>query len=368
MDQMFPLKKAECMKIVVIGKLKIEMMAQHIAQNFEAMGHTVIPHQPGVDYAPKAGNLWKRWIQIKRLVHDLSGKISLVRRWRNQNLIEKLQETSPDLVVSCHDFLSPEEVDAIREQVDTGVVLWFPDGMANFGNAMFLGADYDAMFFKDPYLIQYLDGKLETPVYYLPQCFYPEKHSLGEEGITAVDRRKYRCEVTTAGNLYAYRQGFFRQLVDYDVKIWGAPPPTWMQEPAIMEMYQGEYVYDEIKAKAFLGAKVLLNNMHPHEVYGLNKRAFEACGIGAFQILDWTPGLPQLFELGEEVVVFRDMVELKRKLNHYLEDDEARQRIARAGKRRAMEEHTYRDRLELMLETIFGDAEGYPMPDIEVNT
>jgi spore maturation protein CgeB len=107
--------------------------------------------------------------------------------------------------------------------------------------------------------------------------------------------------------------------------------------------------------------------MHPHEVYGLNKRAFEACGIGAFQMLDWTPGLSQLFEPGEEVVVFRHMQELKEKLNYYLEHDDERRRIAEAGKRRAAREHTYEDRLELMLTTVFGDAQGFSMPELEIS-
>lgn len=355
------------MKIFIIGKFGTEMQAEHMAGVFEQMGHAVTRYRRGVKYAPKASNLWKRWIQVKNVLFDLAGRFGTVREWRAGNLVDEVRQTSPDLVLVPHDYLTPAQIQMVRDVVDTRIVMWFPDGMANFGSAMFLGADYDALFFKDPYVVQYLKGKLDTSVYYLPQCYHREKHRLGGETLTKAERDKFECEITTAGNLYAYRQAFFRQLDDYDVKIWGAAPPMWMKHPVIMEMYEGEFVYNETKAAAFLGAKVVLNNMHPHEVYGLNKRAFEACGIGAFQILDWTPGLSQLFEPGEEVVVFRNMEGLKGKLNYYLEHEDKRRRIAEAGKQRAIKEHTYEDRLELILKTVFGDAEGFPMPEVEIS-
>ena len=93
-------------------------------------------------------------------------------------------------------------------------------------------------------------------------------------------------------------------------------------------------------------------------------RTFEACGAGAFQMVDRRPGLSQLFEPGRELVTFGDVTDLREKLDYYLERPAERHTIAKAGEKRARQEHTYAHRLNLLLDTIGGSATGYPEPHI----
>jgi spore maturation protein CgeB len=58
------------------------------------------------------------------------------------------------------------------------------------------------------------------------------------------------------------------------------------------------------------------------------------------------------------------MNELKSKIDYYLENEPERREIAEAGRRRAQKEHTYRHRLETLLETVFGDGQGFPRPEL----
>ena len=101
-----------------------------------------------------------------------------------------------------------------------------------------------------------------------------------------------------------------------------------------------------------------MNHHHPlNDIVGVNIRAFELCGSGACQVVDWKEELPPLFAPDEEVIVYRDLGELRKKLDYYLAHPDEARAIGEAGLRRALKEHTARHRLEEILhvvETRFG--------------
>jgi spore maturation protein CgeB len=81
-------------------------------------------------------------------------------------------------------------------------------------------------------------------------------------------------------------------------------------------------------------------------------------------MVDWRPGLSQLFEDGKELIAFRSMADLKQKIDYWLPREAARRAIAEAGMRVAHAEHTYALRLGLLLDTLAGTQRGYPNPRI----
>jgi spore maturation protein CgeB len=135
-----------------------------------------------------------------------------------------------------------------------------------------------------------------------------------------------------------------------------------MSAGAVIGMHQGEGVYHHDKVKAFRGASIVINNLHYGEIWGLNARAFEVAGAGAFQMVDWRPGLGQLFDDGKELVSFSSMSDLKQKIDYWLPRHDERHAIAQAGMQRAHAEHTYTLRLQLLLDTLAGRANGFPTP------
>jgi len=240
--------------------------------------------------------------------------------------------------------------------------MWFPDHFGTMGRGYFMNALYDGLFFKDPYIVHILGDVLTSPVYYLPECFNPEKHWLPEEAIG--HDPTYQCDITTAASQHSWRVAFFKHLADYDVKLWGNPAPLWMPAGPVAKMYQGQPVHNHDKVRAFRGAKIVVNNLYYSETWGVNARCFEAAGAGAFQMVDWRPGLGQLFEDGKELIAFRSMADLKQKIDYWLPREAERRVIAEAGMRRAHAEHTYVLRLGLLLDTLAGTRHGYPTPQI----
>ena len=345
------------MKIVVVGLFYAEAFALHIATSLGEMGHDVIRYDVGLSprfaHSP-LGAFSRRLVMEARKLFSHSTRLS---RRTDQRLADVA--TGANLVLSTHDFLSPRAVRAIHKTAGVPVAIWCPDSIASFGRAMFLNAAYDFIFLKDPYAVRVLGRESRLPVYYLPECVSASYHA--PVALAAADVVRYGCDIATAGNMYPSRAAFFEALTAYDVRIWGNPPPRWMDVSAIQHMLCSEYLAGADKARAFLAAKVVLNNLHPAEIEGVNARAFEICGLGAFQIISWRSALADLFHDGSELVTYRDLSDLKCKLSRYLAAPDERRSIAAAGRVRALRDHTYEHRLQLLLDSVAGRATGYTM-------
>lgn len=351
------------MTVLVVGKFYTEAFGLEIAEGFEALGHRVERYEPGVTYLPGRGRLFKRWVQVRRIVHDMASNVPLLRERQGRALADAVDRARPDLTVVCHDFLWPSEVETIRERSGAPVVLWFPDAIVNFGRTYFLNAPYDVLLFHDPYVVERLGEVAPGRVRYLPQAFAPQPY-MTDFRPTDADRERYTCDICNVGNMYSYRAAFFEHLVDYDLKLWGNIPPMWMRADRLAHALTGAYVNGAEKTKAFRLARVVVNNMHPGEFTGVNRRCFEVTGAGGLLMTDAKPALAGLFKDGTEILTFRTMAELRHKLDACLPDEDARRAIARAGQARAEAEHTYGHRLILLLDTVAGTADGFPMPSL----
>lgn len=350
------------MNILVIGKFYTEGFALHIAETLTVMGHSVRRFEPGFKSTHLPGRLGHRIDQVRGVLHESTDGLPNIRARRMKALWQVAEQSALDVVIVGHDFLWPDEVAELKRRTGAQVVMWFPDAMVNFGRGFFMNAPYDGLFFKDPYIVHALGDVLTSPVHYLPECFNPERHSMKEDEIG--HDPAYACDITTAGNQHSWRVAFFKNLSDYDVKIWGNPAPLWMAAGVVKGMHQGRGVYNHDKVRAFRGARIVISNLNYSEIWGVNVRSFEAAGAGAFQMVDWRPGLSQLFEDGKELITFKSVADLKQKIDYWLPREAERRAIAEAGMKRAHAEHTYRLRLNLLLDTLAGKQQGYPVPNI----
>jgi spore maturation protein CgeB len=354
---------SRALTIMVVGRFYEEAFAEHIAETLVRMGHSVVRFEPGWKRSTAGGQLRARLRNVRLRASDILQSVPVVRRSLTRRLLTAARSERIDLTIVCHDFLLPAEVGALRDVTGAPAVLWFPDHLAQLGRAAFLNSSFDVLFFKDPFIVSTLRRETSARLEYLPECCNPDRHR--PVPLSDSDRTRYGCEIATAGNMYPSRVSVFRQLNDFEVRIWGNPAPRWLQLGPVEQMLQGRFVANEEKSKAFLGAKVVVNNLHPAEVWGINVRAFEVCGIGACQVLTWRPGLQQLFDDGVEVISYRNVKELRALLPALLNDDDRRARVAEAGMRRARQEHTYERRLDMLIKSALMGEAAYPLPVAE---
>jgi spore maturation protein CgeB len=262
--------------------------------------------------------------------------------------IERLQ---PELIlVILGSQLSPKTVQLLRARSQAPIVCWCQDSMTTLGRQYLLGAQYDAVFVKDRYMQSEFSRVFRaTPFHYLPEACNPRVHRALQ--LDSAEQARLGCDVMIAGSLYYYRQEIIAALRAFNVKIYGHRPSWFLDR--LPGLHVGREVYGEDKVRAVRAARIALNTLHYSEINGLNCRAFELAGCGAFQIVSARPVLAEHFRIGEEIETFENIDELVEKVRFYLRNPERARRIGDAGGRRAHTEHTFTHRLESLLGTVF---------------
>lgn len=84
----------------------------------------------------------------------------------------------------------------------------------------------------------------------------------------------------------------------------------------------------------------------------INYRTFETLGCQTFLLTNDTPGLSNLFNIGEHLITYTTKQDLQDKIKYYLQNDDERERIAKSGYEHVKKNHTYLNRAERILEII----------------
>lgn len=100
-------------------------------------------------------------------------------------------------------------------------------------------------------------------------------------------------------------------------------------------------------------AKVALNvHIDMAEGFAANMRLYEATGVGTMLLTDWKSNLHELFDIGKEVAAYRSAEECVELAQRYLERDDERESMAKAGQKRTLSEHTYYQRMQELTEIL----------------
>jgi len=328
--------------ILVVGPHFPDSFARNIAVTLAAMGHAVkcagVRH--GLHNMGRLGRFF--WTNAPKILPSLE-------IWRHDEMIRAARDFQPDMVLATTAAFPPELVRRLRSASAAQLVCWYTDPTANLDRLYLLAGPYDAIFAKEPTLVSTLRDKLGLPAHYLPEACNPIWHKRVE--VTEEQRSRFACDIAGIGTLHYYRARILEPFVGYDLKIWGNNCPVWMDSPA-RQAYANVFLAEHTKAAALRCAKIVINTIYLLDVEGVNCTLFEAAGCGAFQIADWRPALPELFEPEREIVTFRTRSELKEKVEYYLSHAEERGAMARRAQQRAHRDHSYEARLKRMFQIL----------------
>ena len=327
------------MKIVVIGPQFTDSFARNVCVTLTAMGHEVVSLA-----GTRTLHYQSRWSHAFWTL--LPKAIPSLERRSYTRLVQEVESARPDMVLVTIGGLPPEVIASLRALGHGPVVCWYTDAMANWQRQYLLAAPWDAIFLKEPWAVRLLRNHLGQCAFYLPEAMNPIWHRRAQ--VTDQDHTKYDCDLLAQGTLHYYRARMLEPFVNYDLKIWGANAPGWVQSSAHLR-YMNVYISEESKACAFACAKIALNIVSHQEIEGVNCSLFEYAGCGLFQIAEWKSALAEFFEPEQEIVTYRDRKELKDKVDFYLAHPELRQEISARAYSRASVEHTYESRLQSML-------------------
>lgn len=184
--------------------------------------------------------------------------------------------------------------------------------------------------------------------------------------------KKYEYDIVYLGAKLPKKKNFFESVLyplmkRYSVGVFG---PYWTVKDNILRsgsklckalsFSRGVSYLDALRitippedeSALYSSAKISLNfhereedGTQPH--YILNQRTFKIPACGGFELCDYVPALRRYFTEGE-VVMARDPKDWMDKVDHFLSHQSERDRIRRAGMQRALADHTYHQRVDLL--------------------
>jgi spore maturation protein CgeB len=326
------------MRIGVIGPNWPDSFAANIIDALLAMGHSPVA--------------------LGSSSHSVGGRYTSALTMTIRNALPALDERAQlriaratlhaecEIVINLEQQLMPGVVRQLRRN-GIKVAMWFPDALVNMGRQLMLLAPYDAVFVKEPHLVDRLQAVLDMPLWYLPQACNPRWH----RPLTDPGTEPY---LVIAGNMYPSRILLLERVLASGIplRLYGPGFPRWARETPLSEVHAGRPVFGEEKARVFRSAAAVLNTMHPGEIDGVNSRLFESAGCGAAILTEFRPTVPDLFEVGDEVLVFHDFDELIDQAKRLLCEDGLGAKLGDAAALRAHESHTYERRLPIILEKL----------------
>lgn len=136
------------------------------------------------------------------------------------------------------------------------------------------------------------------------------------------------------------------------IDVWGYDLEERGEQSPLRRRYHGEaWGVDMLRVLA--QARIALNRHgEVAEDSANNMRLYEATGAGTLLLTDEKRNLGELFEIGREVVAYRDEDGLVDAIEHYLAHEDERAAIAAAGQRRTLCDHTYEVRMRELVDIL----------------
>jgi spore maturation protein CgeB len=325
------------MRIGVIGPTWPDAFATHIIEALSNMRHD--PVALGSSVAIGGPFTTRAASPIMRALPGLDERVQ-------RRIARSALDNECEIVITVEQRIMPGVVSQLRRS-GAKVAVWFTDALVGMERQLMLLAPYDAIFVKDPYLVDRLRSILDLPVFYLPEACNPRYHQpLSTPGTEP--------HLVIAGNMYPSRIRLLERLLAKGIplKLYGPGFPRWAGETPLREVHAGRPIFGEEKARIFGSAAAVLNNLHPAEISSVNARLFEATGSGAAVLTEFRPTLTELFAIGNEVLAFRDFDELVSQATRLLCEGGLSAKLGAAAARRAHENHTYEKRLTVLLEKL----------------
>lgn len=208
--------------------------------------------------------------------------------------------------------------------------------------------------------------KTGNPYVVIPLAANPKYHFLTKPV------KKYQCDIVFLGAMMPFKREIFKKILlplkkNYNVKIYG---PNWTVKDNLMRLVAlaarklrmfniNQWIQKlrvtmppEEENQLYSSAKICVN-IHErgpeqkNHVF-LNERGFKIPACGGFEICDQNLALRRYFS-PNEVVMAEDDNDWFRKIEYYFRNDNERCKIQEAGTRRALRDHTYRQRIRYIL-------------------
>lgn len=333
-------------------------MGQHFWERaMRAAGYTVdvfwrnLPGYGRRDPAKLRGDVFREGLTPGKiaagLMRRLPAQVNPDYRRRNQLLLEAARRFEPGIIWLSGDNreIFPQTLRQLKREHSCKII--YVSGVSpivfSHANERDAARLYDLVLVNDYYHgVQWLElgAKRAECLPYVaidPDFHYPQP-------ITDTPR-DYFCDIGFVGtlvprSLYSERVAALTSLRDFDLGVW-----SMHEVPEALRSFQRGSALGREMLRVLSSVKISLNAHGDFMRYGGNMRLLETAAVGTFQIVDDRPGVREWFEVGEHLVTYSNLEDLRGKVQYYLAHDDERERIAAAGRAHVLENHRYDQRL-----------------------
>jgi spore maturation protein CgeB len=138
----------------------------------------------------------------------------------------------------------------------------------------------------------------------------------------------------------------------YRLKLYG---DGWETIPELQEFACGRVASGDELRDLYFSARL---HLHINEGINMHQRVFECISSGGFILVRSLPsdnqpgGLGEFMEIGKELITFSVRADFLERVTLYLNNEQERQKVIEAGRRRVLNEHTYECRMRKVLQDI----------------
>jgi len=328
-------------KIAIIGKASYLYWDNHVVDAFTSLGLNVMHFQV---------NTRPMHIQVTRGLAKafLGGKLgkNMTNRWHAGVLLEKLEAFRPDVIFYVSTMFIPMEYFEIlgRLTFKPRVIGWDADGGPGYERNVKYVPYLDTLFESEQ---QYCDTNSLgfRKMVHLPFCANPEVH---RNFFQQRENKIYFC-----GSWTAERDPIITALSDFPLVLKGWRWENLSKKGKKFEIVNGTVdIHQQVKDYNRYAMVINKHQSVNNHFAALNMRTFEAPACGALLLNDWRGGLSDYFTEGEEIAVYRSVEQLGELCESLLSDSKNTARMAGNGYERTIREHTYRQRMKTVIDTL----------------
>jgi spore maturation protein CgeB len=265
----------------------------------------------------------------------------------NQRLLGRVIAFQPDVIfcVLMNYEVWSETLDIIREHSPAVVVNWGTDDSWKYDQvSRFLipHLDFHVTTDKNTVLRAARDGFANV----VPSQWAASRTQL----LDPLPSSQCVHDVSFIGNLYGDRRSWIEGLRARGVKVatFGHGSDGGVVAASVIpEIYRKSRI-----SLNFSDSGLHLTGVRLKRSRQIKARVFEVPGAGGALLTQTASGLSDYFRVGEEIDTFDRLDDLAAKITAYLSDPAARDRMAAAGHRRTVAEHTYDHRFRSLLDHI----------------
>lgn len=280
--------------------------------------------------------------------------------WQIEIIIDQIKSFKPNIcVLYPPELFTQSVIQQIKDKTNLNMLIVGYDGMNRMNINLYQGYDliitcseFISNFYKSKNKATYTlnfcfdDSVLNRISIKKPQCYnlgfsgsiYAQIHDYRYELLKYLTKRirvEIRSEFGTESDYRLLSKGQLKRLIKRKdlsnyLALWRLSKVN--SGPVFgLNMYQ--FLHD---------CKISINMHGDHINFAANVRLYEITGVGSCMLTDWKPNISEIFIPDKEIVTYHSYEEALDKSKFLLRNDIVRERIAKAGQKRTLENYTYK--------------------------